>query len=172
MSHDPHIDLAEVLACDVTVLGTAGAVAMYGPLRRLRGLIDRFEADLTNHVDELYRQGRSVAASDVVSRQQHVSAAEGRKRERRAKVLDRAKGFGEALATGAVAAEHADALANATAKLDEALTAEFFGHEQQLIAEASVSSPEHFARHCRNLVSKLERDQGLAATSSSAARRV
>src|SRR6187431_1162342 len=101
MSHDPHLDLAAVLACDVTGLGTAEAVAMHQRVRRLRGLIDGFEADLTNQIDALYRQGRSVPASDVTSRQQHVSAAEARKRERRAKALAKTKAFGEALAAGA-----------------------------------------------------------------------
>jgi hypothetical protein len=85
MSHDPHLDLAAVLACDVTGLGTAEAVAMHQRVRRLRGLLDGFEADLTNQLDALYRQGRTVSASDVTSRQQHVSAAEARRRERRAK---------------------------------------------------------------------------------------
>ena len=103
MSHDPHLDLAAVLACDVTSLGTAEAIAMLGSCRRLRGLLDRFEAGVTSRVDELSQQGRSVPAADVLSRQQHVSAAEARRRERRARALARSKAFGEALAAGAVA---------------------------------------------------------------------
>src|SRR5262245_38247616 len=162
MSRDPHLDLAAVLACDVSTLGTAEAIAILGPVRALRGLLDRFEAGVTTRVNELYAQGRSVPASDVLSRNAHVSAAEARRRERRAQALERARAFGEALATGEVSAEHADALANLTAKLDDAVRDEFFGHEATLLARATTSSPEHFSRHCRDLITRLERDQGVA----------
>src|SRR5262245_36012240 len=162
MSRDPHLDLAAVLACDAWTLGTAEAIAMLARVRSLRGLLDRFEADVTTRVNELYAQGRSVPASDVLSRNGHVSAAEARRRERRAKALERAKSFGDALAAGQVSAEHADALANLTGKLDDTVKDEFFEHEATLLDRATTSSPEQFSRHCRDLITRLERDGGLA----------
>src|SRR3954451_2924492 len=148
MASDPHADLAAVLACDVASRGTAELVGVLGSERRLRGVLDSVEAGVTTRLNELNASGSSAPAGDVLARNSHVSAKEAARRERRAKALAKTKAFGEALAAGSVAAEHADALANATAKLDENLTAEFFAHDQQLVAEASVTSPESFARHC------------------------
>ena len=162
MARNPHLDLAAMLACDVEALGTAEAAAAAGWVRRLRGLIDRFDADLTRRVDRLHADGRSAPVSDVLPRQQNVSAAEARRRERRAKVLERATRFGEALAAGTVGSEHADALANATCKLDDTVAAEFFAREDALLDRASGTTPEQFARHCRDLARRLERDQGLS----------
>jgi len=159
---DPHLDLAALLACDVRGLGTADTIANLGRVRRLRGFLDRMEADLTLHSNNLYEQGRGAPAPDVLSRNQNVSAAEGRRRERRAKALGKTKEFGDALAEGKVSAEHADALANATAKLDDKLTDQFFERESELLAKASASTPEQFARHCHQLATRLERDEGLA----------
>jgi hypothetical protein len=159
---DPHVDLAALLACDVKGLGPADTITNLHRVRRLRGFLDRIEADLTNHSNELYQHGRGAPAADVLSRNQNVSAAEGRRRERRAKSLAKTKAFGEALAQGTVSAEHADALANATAKLDDKLTEQFFEREPELLAKATASTPEQFSRHCRQLATKLERDEGLA----------
>ncbi len=150
------------MACDVRGLGTADTITNLGRVRRLRGFLDRMEADLTLHSNDLYEQGRGAPAADVLSRNQNVSAAEGRRRERRAKALGKTKEFGDALAEGKVSAEHADALANATAKLDDKLTDQFFERESELLAKASASTPEQFSRHCHQLASRLERDEGLA----------
>jgi hypothetical protein len=160
-SPDPHLDLEALLACDASVLGTPEAIEMLRRVRRLRGLLDRSEASLSNRLDTLYNEGKSAPVVDVLARQQNVSAAEARRRERRARALAKAKAFGEALAKGAVAAEHADVLATATAKLDEAVASEFFGHEASLLERASTSSPEHFARHCNELIGRLERQHGI-----------
>ncbi len=162
MSYDAHAELAAVLGCDVPAVAAGEAITVLGRVRRLRGVLDRFEADLTVRLDQLHAEGTSAPAADVLSRHQHVSAAEARRRQRRAKALSNAPKFGDGLAKGKVGAEHADALANATAKLDEAVKAEFFSGEESLLAAAAQSTPEQFARHCRQLVGRLERDQGLA----------
>jgi hypothetical protein len=162
MAPNPAADLAALIACDAGSLGTAETVAGLQRVRRLRGLLDRIEADLTNRADELYRAGNGAPATDLLTRNQNVSAAEGRRRQRRAKALAKTKAFGEALAEGAVTAEHADALANATAKLDEAVAEQFFGREHELLSKATCTTPEQFARHCTQLATKLERDEGLA----------
>jgi hypothetical protein len=159
---DPHLDLAALLACDVRRLGTADTITNLGRVRRLRGFLDRMEADLTLHSNDLYEQGRGAPAADVLTRNQNVSAAEGRRRERRAKALAKTKEFGDALADGKISAEHTDALANATAKLDDKLTEQFFERESELLTKATSSSPEQFSRHCHQLASRLERDEGLA----------
>jgi hypothetical protein len=161
MAHDPHADLALLLGCDVATLGTAQAISVLHALRRLNGRLHSFEAAVNNRLSELHQQGRGAPASDVLARTAHLSAKEAARRERRAKALANTKAFGEALARGDVAAEHADVLADLTAKVTDEVKASFFDRDQDLVAKASSSSPEQFARHCRTVIARLERDQGL-----------
>jgi len=161
MVHDPHADLATVLGCDVTSVSTAELVTVLGPVRRLSGLLAGFEAAVSNELNARAEQGRSAPATDVLTRNAHLSAKEAARRERRAKALAKTKAFAEALTKGDVAAEHADVLADLTTKLDTELQAGFFEREQELVAKATSSSPEQFARHCRSVIAQLERDQGI-----------
>ena len=161
MGHDPHADLAAIQGCNVATLGVAELIAVLGPVRRLHGLLASFEAAVNTRLSELHQQGRSAPATDVLARNAHLSAKEAARRERRAAALAKTKAFGEALANGDVAAEHADVLADLTTKLDDALQASFFGRDQELVAKATNSSPEQFARHCRTVIAKLEHDQGI-----------
>lgn len=162
MSGTVELDLAALVACDVGHAGPDELSTMLEYSRRVRGWLDRFDAAAAARLQELYQQGSGMPAADELSRNQGCSAAEGRKRERRSKTLGKTTQFGDALADGTVTAEHVDALANATARLDESLTEQFFGHESDLLAKATTSTPEQFSRHCRNLATKLERDEGLA----------
>jgi hypothetical protein len=162
MSYDPHVDLAGVLGCDVPGLDIAHAIRELGRVKRLRGLLDRFEASVASRIDQLHTQGVSAHACDVIARHQGLSAAEARRRQRRAEALANAAKFADALAAGRLGAEHADALANATVKIDDAVKAEFFAGQDDLLKRAEHSTPEEFARHCRTTVARLERDNGLA----------
>jgi hypothetical protein len=130
--------------------------------RRVRAWLDAFDARVTARVDELHHAGSGVGSEELLNRNAGCSAAEARRRRRRAAALARAQQFADALASGRVGAEHADALANATARADDAVQAEFFAKEASLLDEASRSTPEDFAKHCRHLVDRLERDQGKA----------
>ena len=161
MGCDPHTDLAAVLACDVPTRPVAELVTMLAPLRRLRGLLDSVEAGINTRLSELHEHGSGAPAADVLTRNAHVSAREAARRERRAKALAKTKAFGDALATGAVTAEHADVLAELTTKLTDTITASFLDLDDQLTAKAAALSPERFSRHCRNLIARLERDEGI-----------
>src|SRR4029453_11669325 len=145
MGQDLHADLAMIVGCDVAALGTAEAVTMLHCVRRLRGLLDSVEAALSNQLDSLAAQGRCATASDVLSRNAHVSAKEAARRERRAKALANTKAFGEALSKGEIAAEHADVLADLTAKVSDEVKAGLFELESSLLSTATSSSPEQFA---------------------------
>jgi hypothetical protein len=90
-----------------------------------------------------------------------VSAAEAKRKERRSETIDEAPSFGEALASGDVGAEHVDALAAATSKLNDDVKAALLDHEDDLLAEASRTTPEQFGRSCRELARRLERDNGI-----------
>jgi len=80
MAIDPYADLAQILGCDVASLGPADVITALHPARRLRGLLDNYEASVANRVNELHEEGRSAPASDVLSRNAHVSDKEARRR--------------------------------------------------------------------------------------------
>jgi len=161
MGHDPHSDLAAVLACDVATRTLADLIGVLGSVRRLRGLLDSVEAGVNVRLGELDQHGQAASAGDVVARNAHVSAKKAARRQRRATALARTTAFGEALAKGSVTAEHADVLADLTAKTSDTVTAAFFDRDRELTAKAAVLSPERFARHCRSLLAGLERDEGI-----------
>ena len=102
-----------------------------------------------------------MPAADLFARTEKVSAAEARTKDRRSKALEQAPSFSDALATGSVSAAHADALANTTARLGAEIKDVFLGHEASLLDQARTSTPEHFARHCRNLADRISKDQGV-----------
>jgi len=157
---DPLADVAALAGCDIGSCDSTGAIGVAHRIRRLRGWLDRVEAELTTHVNGLYEQGSGAPAADLHTRSQGVSAAEARRKERRAKALENAPSFGDALEAGAVVAEHADALANATGSLDDETKAAFLDHEQSLLDEARHSTPEQFGRHCRNLIDRIRKEHG------------
>ena len=160
-SANPVAALAALAAVDVTACDVTGAIDAARRAKQVRGWLDRFDADLATQLNKLQERGEGAPTADVLSRNQGISAAEARRRERHAKALDDAPSFGDALATGTVTAEHADALANATTKLDDAVKGTFFDHEESLLDEASRLTPEKFGRHCRGLVDRITKDQGI-----------
>ena len=158
---DPVATAAALAAVDFGTCpaGKAGDVARR--MKQMRGWLDAFEAAYTNWVDALYQQGSGAPAADVHTRDQGVPSHEARKRERRAKTIKDAPRFGEALSNGEIAAEHVDALANATAKLDADLKAELLARQADLVRMASHTTPERFARHCRSELDRIRRRHGV-----------
>jgi Domain of unknown function (DUF222) len=159
---DPVAAVAALDACEVGSSDLGETVQLTQQARRVRAWLDAFDARVTARVDELHHAGSGVGSEELLNRNAGCSAAEARRRRRRAAALAKANEFAAALANGQVGAEHADALANATARADDAVQAEFFANEASLLDEASRSTPEDFAKHCRHLIDRLERDQGKA----------
>jgi hypothetical protein len=158
---DPVHDLQQLLAGNPSTADLSSVNAALDRGRRVKGAIDAVEALYAQRLSELHSQGKSLPASDVLVQNGHMSAAEARRRERRAKALAVAAKFAEALERGDVNAEHADVLANVTLKLDEQTKAEFLAGEHGLVNAAAGLSPEKFNRHCRNRIDQIERDRGL-----------
>lgn len=154
-------DLQAAVACDPTGLGTSQAIDLLQGLKRLRGFLDRVEADVAARVAALHAAGKSAPAADVLARSQGVSSREAGRRERRSKVLDEAPTFGDALASGRVNAEHADVLATVTAKVPDHVRAELFDRQDALVERASSQSPEQFAKHVRGVLDRLTADDGV-----------
>ena len=152
------------LVCDTDFAAADEATcrAVLQQSKRGRGFFDAAEAMATSRLAVLHDTAGGAPPADLHTRCGGVSAAEGRRKERRSKTIDEAPSFGDALADGLIGAEHVDALANATAKLDEPVRDALFGCEDDLLSDASRMSPEQFARSCRDLARRLERDRGLA----------
>ena len=160
-SPDPAAELAAVFAVDVASADPASCASVLGATRRLRGWIDRVEAGVTRRMIELHEREGAAPAADVHTQTGGVSSAEGKRKERRSKTLDDAPSFEDALGAGEIGAEHVDALANATAKLDDDVKAQLFDREDDLLDDAKRLSPEEFGRSVRDLTRAIERDNGI-----------
>jgi len=157
----PHNALAALSGIDTAGADSAGCAHMLASARQLRGWLDAVEAQVTSRVTELHDTAGGAPAADLHTRCGGVSSAEGKRKERRSKTIETAPSFGEALAEGTIGAEHVDALANATGRLDNDTTSQLFDDEAELLADAASMSPEKFGRSCRDRIRRLERDQGL-----------
>ena len=160
-SGDPAAELTVVLAADVAVADPAGCARVLGATRRLRGFIDVVEAGVTRRMMQLHAGQGAAPAADVHAKTGGVSAAEGKRKERRSKTLDEAPSFEDALGAGEIGAEHVDALANATSKLDDDVKGQLFDREDDLLDDAKRLSPEEFGRSVRDLARVIERDNGI-----------
>lgn len=129
--------------------------AVLADLRVVRGRLDLLEAEVTARVARAHD-----AVAEVHVLVQGLSQVEARRRERRATALEDAPRFADALGRGDVVAEHADALATTLGRLDETERTALLEHESVLLEVAAGSSPEAFARHCRQLATSLAADRG------------
>jgi hypothetical protein len=160
-SSDP---LATVTAIRAVIAETASSddcTRVLGDMKRLRGWLDATEARFTRRMSELHEADGTAPAADLHTKCGGVSAAEGKRKERRSKTLDDAPSFGDALETGEISAEHVDALANATSSLPDDVKDQLLDYEDDLLDDARRKTPEEFARSCRDLARKIERDNGL-----------
>jgi hypothetical protein len=146
---------------DLTAADSAACAVLLGDVKRVRGWLDATEAKVSSRMRELHATAGAAPAADQHSRCGGVSAGEGRRKDRRAEAIEQAPSFGEALAEGTIGAEHVDALANATSRLDDDVRGQLLGHEDDLLDDATRMTPEQFARSCRDLIRRLERDNGI-----------
>ena len=152
-------------AADIAAASTGQCVELLRHVRHARGWLDAVEAQISSRLRELataVSPGVDAGVADVHGAVGGVSAAEGRKRDRRSKTLDEAPSFGDALATGRIGAEHVDGLANATATASDDIKAELLADHEALLAAATSKTPEEFARTCRERIRRLERDHGIS----------
>lgn len=158
---DPTAAFATMLVDDVASLDGTQAAEALGRVKVVRGFLDHYEARLSSHIHRLHADGAAAPAADLHTRNGGVSAKEARAKERRARALDQAPSLAGQLAAGSVTAAHADAIADATCRLDDATKQEFFEHEAALASDATRMTPEQFAQNCRDLIAGIERDQGI-----------
>ncbi len=146
---------------DLSAVDSVGCADLLRGVKVVRGWLDAAEARITSRMSVLHDTAGAAPAADMHTRCGGVSAADAKRKERRSKILDDAPEFGDALADGTIGAEHVDALANATSKLDDDVTTSLFDDTAELVDAATSMSPERFGRHVRDRARRLERDNGL-----------
>lgn len=158
---DPVATLQWLVRCDIGACDSTGASDVTRKIAAVRGWLDSLEADLACHMRSMFERGESLPAAELFTRDANISKAEADKRERRAEAITCAPAFGDALSHGDINAEHTDALANATANVDDQVRAEFFDRQHELLDKAKSMTPRDFSRHCRDEIRRLETDHGI-----------
>jgi hypothetical protein len=130
-------------------------VAMLEDCRRVKAFVDAVEVRCTRRLRDLAAQGASEPPESALAAAGKTSRRDAAKAKGREQVTDAMPGFGDALATGDIAAGHLDAVAAATARLDEAVRDEFHTHCDDLLAAAGSSGVDDFERECRDLARLL-----------------
>jgi len=130
--------------CDATELRRLAA-----DVHRLRCWLDAVDAVVVTRARELASAGgrRSSREADLVTE--------------RAAVCQVIPEVHEALAAGTLSAGHADAIARAANRLDDQERVELAAVAPTLVAEASNTSVDAFARRVRELARRISRDEGL-----------
>ena len=138
---------AALRAVDVSACDADGLDGVRHHLARVEGWVELQRAAVVARADELAEAGRAPRAEDADGRRRSSRA---RQREaKRARAITDTPGLGDALAAGAMGAEHADALANLPECVDDETRAE-------LVDAAGGQSPEAFAALCRRTAQRAE----------------
>lgn len=115
--------LAVLDGADIAASDGAGCATLLASINKVQGRLSSTEARVTSRMRDLHATSGCMPAADRHAMNGSVSSAEGRRRERRSEAIDAAPSFGEALADGKIGPGHVDALANASAKLDDEVRA-------------------------------------------------
>jgi len=123
--------------------------------RALAAFADSVDIRVARLSRQLAAEGRSESATGVLRDAGRRSGRDAAAAAGREQACEQLPSFETALAAGTVSSGHLDAVANATAKLDEAAKAEFTARESELLDTAAESSVESFERHCRDVARSI-----------------
>jgi len=138
--------------------------------RQLRSFVDAREQVATLNLAQLAVDGRSAPVTETL-RDSGRSTAEARAAGRRAEACASHPGFHDALAAGAIATGHVDALARATARLSDVARSNLTEAVPDLVAAAKGQTVEEFARTLSDAVREASGDDGLSELERQRARR-
>lgn len=132
-----------------------GVAATLTVLRRLRSRFDAIEVACTRRARELAQHGSAEPAESLLGAAGGMGSRDADAAGERERVCGETADVEDALAAGEVTAAHVDAIAAAAKGLPDDLRAEFFAHEERLLAAARHESVDHFRRRCRRLARDL-----------------
>ncbi|MFN3255133.1 MAG: DUF222 domain-containing protein [Ilumatobacter sp.] len=146
---------------DISALSAGASTAALRDIAVIRGKTDQLEAALARRISELHAAGDSAPAADALGRCGTASRRATERAERRADALGETPQLDDALGKGRVGAEHADALASAASRLDDAQRAELFARDREITELAASATPDVFRRRLTRIVDDITDDDGL-----------
>lgn len=155
MSTSPSDAFAAVRDTDPDVLDAGALETLLGQIAELRAWCEARQVRAIRRQRQLSEAGQAADPRSAVARHGRSSARDARAASEREAVCSSMPGFEEALAAGAVSSGHIDAVATATRGLDEHAAAEFAACSDDLVADATRSGVDAFARGCRDLASAI-----------------
>ncbi|MFK7919689.1 MAG: hypothetical protein AB8G14_16560 [Ilumatobacter sp.] len=153
--------LMRLETADISTMSTGSVAAALADIRAIRGRTDQLEAALSRRISELARCNEAPPAADMLARHGNGSRRTAERVERRGEALGKTPSLDAAVGLGRASSEHADALVNAAAHLDDDDRAALFGHDEQITALASSCSPEMFRRRLNSVIDAVTADDGL-----------
>jgi hypothetical protein len=130
-------------------------VAHLDDCRRIKSFVEAIEVRCTRRLRELAAEGRAESPETALSGSGGRSRRDAAKAKGREQVTEAMPGFGDALESGAIAAGHLDAVADATKNLTDEVREQFHTHHDDLLAAAAVHGVDDFERECRELARLL-----------------
>jgi hypothetical protein len=121
----------------------------------IRSWCDSLDVRATRRQRQLNAEGRAEAPKDLLARAGGQSGKQARAGDEREQVCTALPNFEDALASGAVAAGHVDAIAATIRNLDDTVTADFLSHSNELLADAGWMGVDVFEQNCRELARQL-----------------
>ena len=154
-SSDPDAVFAVLRAADPDVMDRDEIAEYTRNVASLKSWCDSLNVRATRRQRQLATEGRAEAPKDLLAREGGQSGKDARAGEERERVCTALPNFEAALACGAVASGHVDAIAGAIRNLDEAVAAEFIAQGHELLADAERMGVDLFERSCRDLARQL-----------------
>ncbi len=158
-SMDPARLIVRLTSTDISAASAAELPGLLHSLRRLNGWASTIEAQIARRASELETTGLGPPATDTLARGNKTSNRAAERARRRGDALGNAPAVENQLAKGNISPEHADALANAAAKLDTDEQREaLFDMDSELADRAASSTPAQFGRHLAKVADQLSDD--------------
>jgi hypothetical protein len=146
---------------DSSTLDTGGVTSAMRDLQRLKGFVAQREHELARRANELAAVGSGAPASELIGRSGHCSRREADKTSRRAEALGAFPAMSAQLGDGRIGTEHADALANASARLGDDDRRALNALDGELARHAAATTPGQFKRFVERTIDQLAADRGI-----------
>ena len=146
---------------DPSTLDAAAVAVVLRDIRRIRGFITEVEHATVRRANQLASAGAGAPASEMLSAGGTCSPREAERTSRRAEALASLPAMSRQLGTGRIGIEHADAVASATGRLDQADLDTLLAFDDELARHAAASTPGQFKRFLDRMTDQLAADRGL-----------
>ena len=156
MRNDGVLDaLTNLLNADPDLADRDQIGAMIRRNAHIRGWVDAADIRFTRRLHQLAAQGASEAAGMALTDEGRRSGKEAKATEDREQVCATFPALEDALATGAVSADHLDVLARLTKNLTEIERSDLDAAADTMIASATTDYVSEFERKTRNMINEI-----------------